>query len=459
MIALRPKQTAFIQEIREALRFHRSILAVAPTGFGKTVVFSYLAANVMSKGKRVIIVVHREELVEQVSRTLTAFNVPHGFIAAGRRSDPMPVMVASVFTLANRLETYTPPDLLIIDEAHHAASGSTWGRVMKHWPAAYILGVTATPIRLDGRDLSGSFEAMIEGPTVADLIADGSLCKYRMWTPPVVLGQLKRRGGDYAKPELAAAMDKPSITGDAVAHYARIAPGKRAVVFCVSLEHAAHVRDQFRSVGFKAECIDGKMERDARRKVVKDFTAGRVQVLVSCELISEGFDLPAIEVAIMLRPTESLGLYLQQVGRALRNHEGKTHALILDHAGNAGRHGLPDDAREWHLGDDNSGARKKKKKPLLTGVRTCGKCFAAAKSGTMVCAECGWQWPIESREVKEIKGDLAEVDAEVHRAKVEARREVGMSKTLEALTQLEKQRGYKPGWARHVFASRAIHRR
>jgi superfamily II DNA or RNA helicase len=272
----------------------------------------------------------------------------------------------------------------------------------------------------------------------------------------VVLGQLKKRAGDFAKPELAQAMDKPSITGDAVAHYAKLAPGKRALVFCVSLEHAEHVRDSFRKAGFTSERIDGKLDRPERKRLVKEFSAGRIQVLTSCDLISEGFDLPAIEVAILLRPTDSLGLYLQQVGRALRTHPGKSHALILDHAGNAGRHGLPDDPREWALGEDKANARKKK--PVFS-VRTCGKCYAAAKPGTMVCVECGWQWPVEAREVKEIKGELEEVDVELQRQKIQARREVGMSKTLEALTQLERTRGYKPGWAMHVWGSRANQRR
>lgn len=452
MMVLRPRQESLIQAIRGAFRTHRSVLAVAPTGFGKTVVFSYMASAVQYKGKRVYIVVHRDELVDQVSRTLEAFGVEHGFIAAGRAAAPKPVMVCSVFTLANRLDYHHAPDLLIIDEAHHASSGSTWGRVLRHWPAAYTLGVTATPIRLDGRDLSGSFSHMIDGPTVASLIHDGSLSGYRLFTPPVVLGQLRMRMGDYVKSDLAAAVDKPSITGDAVAHYAKLAPGKRAVVFCVSLQHAEHVRDDFRSAGFTAERIDGGMERADRKTLVKRFTAGAVQVLTSCDLISEGFDLPAIEVAILLRPTASLGLYLQQVGRALRVHPGKGKALILDHAGNAGRHGLPDDDHQWQLGDDQGKAKRKKP---ITSVRTCGRCYAAAKPGTMVCVECGFEWPVESREVLTVKGELHEVDSDVQRAKIDARREVGQSKTFNSLQQLEIQRGYRPGWAQHVWAARA----
>ena len=452
MIALRPNQSALVAAVRQAFTAHRNVLMVAPTGFGKTITFSWLAQSVMAKGKRVYILVHREELIDQVSRTLLDFNVPHGFIAAGRLCKPQQVMVCSVFTLANRLNDHHPPDLLIIDEAHHATQGSTWGRVLKHWPAAYKLGVTATPIRLDGRDLRAAFDTMVEGPTVGELIAGGNLSPYRMFTPPVVLGRLRMRMGDYAKADLSTAMDKPQVVGNAVDHYRRLAPGKRALAFCVSLEHAEHTAEAFRAAGFAAARIDGQMDRAARRRLVEAFTAGTTQVMTSCELVSEGFDLPAIEVAILMRPTASLGLYLQQVGRALRTFPGKEQALILDHAGNAGRHGLPDDEREWSLGDDES-KRGKRKKPV-TSLRTCGQCYAAAKPGTMVCAHCGWQWPVEAREVKQVEGELAEVDVDTKRVSAWKRMEVGQSKTYAALVALEKQRGYRPGWATHVWNAR-----
>lgn len=451
MIALRPYQSAIVSAIRSAFLGQRNILLVSPTGSGKTVMFSYLAQAVTAKDKRVYILVHREELVEQVSATLKAFSVPHGFIAAGRAGTPYPVMVCSVFTLANRVKDYPQPDLIIIDEAHHAASGSTWARVLGFWSSSFKLGVTATPVRLDGRDLSGAFDHLVEGPSVASLIANGDLCRYRLYAPPVVLGKLRMRMGDYVKSDIATAMDKPSITGDAVAHYTKLAAGKRALVFCVSLEHAEHTADAFRAAGYRAERIDGGMDRNARRALVARFQRGDIQVMTSCDLVSEGFDLPAIEVAILLRPTASLGLYLQQVGRALRNFPGKEYALILDHAGNAGVHGLPDDEREWSLGDDDA-KRKAGKRKVVTSVHTCGKCYAASKPGTLVCPHCQWVFPIEAREVEHKVGELVEVN--VDPAKIAARREVGMAKGLEQLMALEKQRGYKPGWAMHVYGAR-----
>jgi superfamily II DNA or RNA helicase len=297
---LRPYQSEIIDAVREAFKASRNVLLVSPTGSGKTVMFSYLAKAVTSKGKRVYILVHRDELVDQVSNTLHMFGVPHGFIAAGRPASADAVQVCSVFTLANRLTSYPQPEMLIIDEAHHAAQGSTWARVLGYWSKSFKLGVTATPIRLDGRDLSANFDTMIEGPTVAELIENGDLCKYTMYTPPVVLDKLRMRMGDYAKNDLAAAMDKPSVTGNAVEHYARLASGKRALVFCVSLDHAAHTAAAFSAKGIRAARIDGGMDKKDRRALVASFARGDTQVMTSCDLVSEGFDLPSIEVAVLL---------------------------------------------------------------------------------------------------------------------------------------------------------------
>jgi DNA repair protein RadD len=452
-VKLRRYQQSCVDEIRAAFAHgHKRALLVSPTGSGKTVMFSYLARGVRAKNKRVYILVHRDELVEQVSETLAKFDVDHGVIAAGRPATPNPVQVCSVFSLVNRLDDYPPPDLIIPDEAHHACSGSTWDRIFKAWSDAFVLGVTATPIRLDGKPLKGSFNHMVQGPTVAELMESGDLCPYTLYAPPVAIGKLKKRMGDYVKSEAAAAMDKPQLVGNAVEHYKALAAGKRAIVFCVSLEHAENTAAAFRAAGFEAQRIDGSMDRTARRALVSAFSAGTIKVLTSCDLVSEGFDLPAIECAILMRPTASLALYLQQVGRALRPFPGKDKAIILDHAGNSGVHGLPDDDREWCLDGEETG-RKGKAPPTL---RLCGKCYAHAKSGVMVCAECGWAWPVESREVPETAGELEVVkEDEVKRVKLELRREVGMAKTAEALLAIEKARGYKPGWHKHVLAVRS----
>lgn len=451
MITLRPYQSDLADNIRRSYSAgNRSVLAVSPTGSGKTVLFSYIASSAQARGNRVMILAHRAELLDQISQTLARFSVRHAFIAPGYPGDArLPVQVASVFAVARRLGKIPAPDLIVLDEAHHGTAGS-WRKILDAFPNARVLGVTATPCRTDGAGLGDVFSDMVIGPTVAELIKSGSLSRYRLFAPSIIdLSGVHTRAGDYARNELAAAADKPKITGDAITHYRKLSLGKRAVVFCVSVEHAMHVAASFRGVGIPAAHMDGGMERAERNQITRDFTAGRIQVLTSCDLISEGFDLPAIEVAILLRPTQSLGLYLQQVGRALRTFDGKTEALILDHAGNAMRHGLPDDDREWSL--DGARRSKRDRDPDEIGIRQCPKCFRVLRQTALAC-ECGHVFAPKPREVKQEEGELQEVDIEAMRR--QARQEVGKARTLEELKAVAAQRGYKPGWAEHVYRSR-----
>jgi superfamily II DNA or RNA helicase len=454
VLTLRPDQAALLNAaMGRLLSGCPSLLLVAPTGWGKTCVFSALAARLSQAGKRVFILVHRAELLDQVSATLTQLGVEHGCIAPERPNyGKRLVQVASVFTLARRLADYRPPDLCIIDEAHHAIKTTTWGRVLSAWHQSARLGVTATPERLSGEGLRDTFDSMLAGPSVKDLIAQGHLSDYRLFAPPVTYTEgIHRRMGDYDKRELSSAVDKPKITGSAVEHYLRIAEGKRALVFCVSISHAHHVAETFKVAGLNAQYIDGKMGVWERRSLIERFRTGGIRILTSCDLISEGFDLPAIEVAILLRPTQSLALYLQQVGRALRPYPGKPYALILDHAGNALRHGLPDDERQWSL--EGREKRLGGHSEASVGCRTCGHCFAAVRSGTAVCPYCQWVFPIESREVEQVDGGLEEIDRQ--RLRVQQRREVGQAKEFTDLLRIQHQRGYRSGWAWHVQQARA----
>lgn len=452
-IILRPYQEQCVAGLRRA--FHdkfRAPLLVSPTGSGKTVMFSYLCGRLVEAGKRVVVLVHREELIEQVSRTLTDFGVRHGIIAAGCHYDRrLRVHVASVFTLVKRLAQVEVPDYVIADEAHHAISASSWGKVIASWNTRTI-GVTATPCRLSGEGLGEVFDTMVLGPTVRELIDAGALSDYRLFAPPMQadLSAVHVRGGDFARGEAAAAMDKPAVVGDAVAHYRRLCAGQPAVAFCVSVEHAAHVAEEFRLAGFTAASIDGKMDKADRRRVVADFSAGRLNVMTSCDLISEGFDCPGIVAAIMLRPTQSLGLFLQQVGRALRVSPGKDRAVLLDHVGNSARHGLPDDEREWSL--DGRDKRKKKAGEDGPAVRQCDRCYAVSPVFARACRECGFVFQVQARKVEVVDGDLAEVD--VVAARRERKREEAQANSLDALLKLAEARGYKPGWAHHRWAAR-----
>lgn len=451
-VQLRPYQETAIAQTRAAFRQSPSVLLVAPTGSGKTVMFSYIAHSAVAKGKRIWIMAHRVELVDQISETLKRFNVAHGFIAAGYpRSPRMHVQVASVQTLIRRMPDSLPPDLIIIDEAHHATLANTIGRILAAYPKALRLGVTATPTRLSGEGLGDVFKTMVLGPTTQQLIDLGALSPVTVYAPPTVdLSALHIRAGDFVTSEAAEAMDKPKITGDAVSHYRKHADGKRAVAFCTSVEHARHVAMSFVDAGYKSVHIDGTMERQARKALVQAYQKGEIHVLTSCDLVSEGFDCPGIEVGISLRPTASTGLWIQQVGRCLRKADGKDRAIILDHAGNTLRHGLPTDDREWTL-EGRERASRRGGSEAVVSVRVCTQCFSAQPSGLPACKHCGMVFPVQARKVEEVEGELQEVTASR-----KARQEQGSARSIEALIQLGTMRGYRNprAWAEAVYKGR-----
>lgn len=453
---LRGYQQKAIDDLRDAYRCgSRAPLLCLPTGGGKTIIFTAIAQSAVARGRQVLILVHRRELLHQASRKLSAIGLDHGLIAAGIPATDHPVRVASVQTLVRRLPAMDwQPSLVIIDEAHHASAGS-WARILQQWPDAYRLGVTATPCRLDGRGLSTAFDSLVQGPTVADLTAAGYLSPARIYAPPVIadLSGLRRRAGDFAVDQAATAMDRPTVTGDAIGHYQRLAGAQRAIAFCCSIAHAESVARSFNAAGISAATLLGNTpDRDA---VVAAFDAGSVQILVTVDVVSEGFDIPAASCAILLRPTQSLGLFLQQVGRVLRPAPGKTQALILDHVGNVHRHGFPDDLREWSLAD---GVRRGTRGAAAPTVRTCPSCYAAFKPAP-ICPCCGHEQPIaKPRIMRQVDGELQELHREAVRQRIAERatkrREQQAARTLPDLLALAKRRGYSPGWAYRLWHSR-----
>lgn len=446
---LRPYQMDLIDKTRRALKVHRRVLLQAPTGAGKTALSAFMLKETADRGRRAWFVVHRRELVQQTSETLARFGANHGFIAAGfPPSYRRPITVCSVQTLAKRLDRLNPPDLVIWDEAHHCAAG-TWGKVSDFCPNALHVGLTATPERLDGKGLAGMFSALIPGPPVNWLIEQGYLAPYRLWSKPVPdLADVRVRGADYESDALSSVVDQPHILGDAVAHYRAICPGAQAVAFCVNVQHALNTRDAFRAAGIAAEELDGTIDRGTRQRVVRAFRRGEIQVLTSIDLFGEGFDLPELQAAILLRPTKSLGLYLQQVGRALRASPNKPYAVILDHAGNAMAHGLPDEARDWNLE-----GRTKRKGAL--GSKICDNCFAANHPGAACCVACGAPFARETiqRDPVLVDGVLVEVDPALLAAK--RRAEIAAAKDRAALEAVAAARGYRAGWVDHILRARA----
>lgn len=449
---LRPYQEQSLAQVRDAFRDHRRVLLQGATGSGKTVMFAYLAARVSANGKRVCILVHRHELLHQASAKLTEFGVAHDIIDAKRRSvTRAPVVVASVQTMARRLVHYAECyDLLIVDEAHHATA-STWALVLQAFPAAYVLGVTATPERADGVGLGTVFGELVLGPTVRDLIDQGHLADYRCFAPrhggPDLSG-IKTVAGDWDRHQLSAVMSRPTIVGDAVAHYRELATGRPAVAFCVGIKDAENCAENFRAAGYRAISVDGSLDRDERTRRIGGLASGEIQILTSCDLVSEGLDVPGIVAAILLRPTQSLGLYLQQVGRALRPKSEP--AIILDHAGNTSRHGLPCQPREWSLH-----SKRRNGKSGAAPIRTCPECYAIVPAAAAKCA-CGHEFGTTPREPLEVIDDkLVEIKAfygpdgrpTVERRRADIDAALAKCTSWDDLQALRKALGFKPFWA------------
>nr|DAQ54380.1 MAG TPA: Type I site specific restriction modification protein [Caudoviricetes sp.] len=450
---LRPYQSDLISQARDLIRAgEKSILIQAPTGSGKTALTAHMLGSAAERDHQSWFVVHRRELVRQSARTFYSVGIPHGIVASGFQGAVLqPVQICSVQTLAQRHTRMRRPKLIVWDECHHVAAAS-WAKIHEAYPDAIHIGLSATPERLDGTGLISWFKNIITGPSVSSLIDDGFLAPYRLFAPSRPdLGGVHTRMGDFVRSEAAAVMDKPSITGDAVAHYRKLAAGKRAVVFCTSIEHSQHVVAQFRAAGFSAEHVDGETNPHDRDAALRRFESGETLILSNVELFGEGVDIPGIEVAILLRPTQSLSLYLQQVGRALRPAPGKTEAIILDHAGNALRHGLPDDDRAWSL--DGSKKKRKARDAADVPVKQCPKCFSVVRSQVMRCV-CGHQWIPQGREVNEVAGELQEVDPSLLRR--QKYREQASAKSLDDLIRLGAARGYRNprAWALHVFQAR-----
>lgn len=451
---LRPYQNEMIAEARRRMQKGvRSILLQSPTGSGKTVLTAHMLKTAADKGMASWFVVHRRELVKQSIRTFAEVGINHGVIAAGFQEDlRQPIQIASVQTLARRIGKTKTPKLIVWDECHHVAAGS-WSKIHASFTDSFHIGLTATPERLDGTGLNQWFQSMIDGPSVTWLIENKFLSPYKLYAPSSVSTEgIHTRMGDFARNELSSAVDKPTITGDAIKHYLKLAAGKKAVVFCVSIEHSKHVVEQFLKAGIEAAHVDGETDPEERDKTIRRFENGEIKVLSNVELFGEGFDLPSLEAVVLLRPTQSLGLYLQQVGRALRTFPGKEHAIILDHAGNVKRHGLPDEERFWQLcGRDLSRSRGKDSD---NSVRICPECFAAQFFGRETCVICGCVFPKKPREIEKVEGELVEIDLE--KMRWQAKKEQSKAQSFEELVALGRSRGYKRPefWAKHVFNAR-----
>jgi superfamily II DNA or RNA helicase len=446
-VQLRDYQQDMISGLRAQLKDHRRVLLQAPTGSGKTVLASYIAAETAGRGKLVAFCCHREELINGTSNTFEKYGIPHGFVAASRPASNAAVNVCSIDTLKNRLAVIPQPNIALWDEAHHLGAEG-WRAIMDAWPNAYHIGLSATPWRLDGSGLDDCFDALVPGPSTAWLIEQGHLSSFEIFAPNPPSMRGARRGSDYSKADASARMDIPKRTGDIIKHWRLHADGMRTIGFAVNVADSMMIVERFNAAGIKAAHLDGKTPAGKRKQIIRDFAGGIIKVLFNVALFDEGFDLAAIagvedltvDCLIDAAPTMSLSRVLQRWGRVLRRKPYP--AIILDHAGNSARHGFPDDDREWTLAGREKGKAANDNGP--PPPVTCTGCFRQIKRPLPECCpSCKKRLLAEIKAIEAADGDLRKITADEKAALRSARKaEEHNAKTLAELTSLAQRRGY-----------------
>lgn len=414
-----------------------NVMGVAPTGSGKTVLMSDIFREFNAPACSIA---HRQELVSQISVAMAANEIEHNIIASeavikfciqrhveelGRayHHPNAPVGVAGVQTIIRRKmpQWANSVRMWTLDEAHHALPDNSWGQAIRLFEKAMGLGLTASPLRTDrkplGREQGGLFDHMILGPSMRDLINRGRLSDYRIFAPKTSIDRaaikVSESTGDFNQHSLREESHKSTITGDLVESYLKFASGKRGISFVVDVETAKETAQRFEAAGVPATAVSAKTPDRIRQHAIERFKRGEILQLVNVDLFGEGFDVPAVEVVSMGRPTESFGLYLQQFGRALRVLEWKERGIIIDHVGNVVRHGLPDAPRTWSLHLHVRG-RGKANDPNVMKVTTCPECFSAYEAFHKACPYCGHIKTPDNRSAPEfVDGDITEFSPEL----------------------------------------------
>lgn len=416
-------------------------LVVAPCGAGK----SYLFAEMIRRTKgEALVLTHRQELKQQHEQLLQDLGIVNA-------------RVAMILTEANRLGQNPTPALIVTDEAHLSRSNS-WMKVIDYYNT-FTVGLTATPCRLDGRGLGDVYDTLIQGVSTRWLIDNHRLAPYEYYAPTLVdTSGLRVSRGDYVVSDLERLMNERAIYGDVIGSYEKLAGGAKTICYCVSVRHAESVALSFREAGIRAAMLSSETNPGVRRSILGDFRRGNIQVLCNVGIISEGISIEDVECCILLRPTESVALGIQQMMRCMRYMPGKT-AKIIDCVGNYTRIGLPDDDRDWSLSEPVRKRRELSPEGNFY-IRSCPECFMTFATAPK-CPFCGTEYPLHPREIQahqdiELQRISEEEAARVAQVKKQARAEQGRAASFEELVRLGKQRGYKnPAyWAARVMKGR-----
>ncbi len=468
MFTLRDYQLETNRSLWRAFRDYDSVLLQAPTGSGKTLMASHLIAMRREhKGESVLMLAHRREIVNQTAAKLMDANIETGIIMASHA--PMiwaNVQVGSIDTLWSRKHYGFPPaQFLIIDECHRAA-GDRYQKVIEHYRAkgAKILGLTATPMRTDGRGLKPTFQMMVRTPDIPQLQADGWLVKvrYRVGLVPDI-SKVKVLAGEYNQKEREEAHDKGILIGDIVENWLRYASDRRTMVFASGVRHSIHIVDQFKAAGINAAHVDGETPKEERDHVYDQITNGNLQVVSNAMVYVEGTDIPCIDCIVDAGATKSLVKYLQAGGRGMRPYPGKQDLLYMDHAGNVMRHGLLETPRDWFLSEgkeqvDKLAEQRKNTERLQLPCKQCGFLH-----NCVICPQCGYTFKPEGEAAAFLPGMLVEMTIADFEAAKNAKRKkpAKVEKTEQEwyseFLGMAEERGKTRGWGAHRFFLKTGH--
>ncbi len=480
MVTLRPYQAKCLDRLRGELSLgHRRILVVAPTGAGKTTIAGEVISGADKKGKRSIFLAHRTELIQQCSERLDEMGVPHGIIQGkSKRANPeASVQVASIDTLINR--DHWDADILIVDEAHRSTS-PTYITILERYNNPVVLGLTATPYRMDGKGLGEVhrkgqdpfqlYQSLVEVAAVQELIDLGYLVMPTVYgAPEVDMSNVRVTAGDYNKKDTAKAMEGTVLRGDLLKNWARrcaVATGTTAkfdddgnlvrtdcnactVVFAPSIKQSHVIVEQFKNAGVAAAHIDGKTPPEERAQILRDLRSRVLTVVSNFGILTEGWDLPHLEAVIGSRPTRSRNLQKQMIGRLMRPDDDKRFAFLFDHADWTRTHGFVNEPETFSL----MGREKRPRKgDAGAPVRECPDCEALCHISTPVCSECGYEFP--KRELQYTDEDFVELNAgninngrpHAHSIPVKERQDNFNRWCLRC-----EEEGYKPNWARMQY--------
>lgn len=428
---LRDYQQEVYDEIRDKLHIYNSVCAVLPCRSGKSYIIKEICDNAEKKGSKVLIFAHHRILLNQ-----------HGKLIKNARFE-------TPFTEVHRLGKNINPDLIIIDEAHVSGARS-YQKICEYYKCKRVL-FTATAKRLDNKPLLCDY--IINGISADELIKRGFISDYDIFAPKlnIDLSNIKMSGSDFNNEQLGETMCDHKIYGDIIKYYKLLAEGKQALAYCVNIRHAKEVCKLFQDNGYSAAEIDSEMPEKYREALIQKFKDGEIQILCNCNLISEGITLPECDCCMLLRPTQSETLYIQQACRCLTPMPNK-RAVIIDYVGNVYTHGMPTEARNYSL-TNNTRIRNPSREPDVV-VRECGQCLRVYSGNSPICPYCGFNNGKTKKQIEEDKKAELERITEIHRK--QARREVGMARTEAELIALGIKRGYKNPryWAKTILESR-----